>query len=124
MFPSRMKIAKIIPLFKSGAKKDNGDDRPISLLPQFFSNHLERLFLSRLDNFVNARDILISSQYGFRVSTSHAIMKLTEDISNATNNKKYVICVSIDLMKAFDTVNHEIIIKKISMVCVELKLIG
>ena len=72
-----MKIAKIKPILKSGAKTDIGKYRPISLLPQF-SKMLEKLFLNRLDN---AKDILNSSQYGFRkaMSTSHAVMELIEE---------------------------------------------
>ena len=75
---------------------------------------MEKQFLSRLVNFVNAKDILNSSQYGFRkaMSTSHAVMELIEEISNATDNKKHAIGVFIDLKKAFDTVDHEILIKQ------------
>ena len=113
VFPSRMKIALIKHIFKSGAKTDIRNYRPISLLPQF-SNILEKLFLSRLGNFINARDILNSSQFGFRkaLSTSLAVLELIEEISNATDNKKHAIGVFIDLKKAFDTVDHEILIKK------------
>ena len=77
---------------------------------------LEKLFFNRLDNFINAKDILCSSQYGFRkvMSRSHAVMELIEDISNATYNKKQPIGVFIDLIKAFDTVDHEILIKKLN----------
>ena len=110
-----MKIAKIKPIFKSGAKTDKGNYRPISLLPQF-SKNLEKLFLSRLDNVINANDTLNSSQCGFReaMSTSYAVMELIEEISNATDNKKHAIGVFIDLKKAFDTVDHEILIKKLN----------
>ena len=67
-----MKIAKIKPILKIVAKMDIGNY--ISLLPQF-SNILEKLFLTMLDNFINAKDILNLSQYGFRkaMSTSHRI---------------------------------------------------
>ena len=105
-------IAKIKPIFKSRAKTDIGNYRPVSLLPQFTKN-LEKLFLNRLDNFINAKDMLNSSQYGFRkaMSTSHAVMELIKEISNTTDNKKHAIGVFIDLKKAFDTVDHEILIK-------------
>ena len=60
-------------------------------------------------------NILSSSQYGFRtnLSTSLAVMELIEEITNATDNKKHAIGVFIDLKKAFDTVDHRILIKKI-----------
>ena len=79
-----------------------------------FNFFWEKLFLNRLDNFINAKDILNSSQYGFckAMSTSHAIMELIEEISNATDNTKHAIGVFINLKKAFDTVDHEILIKK------------
>ena len=88
VFPSRMKIAKVIPMFKSGTKTDVTNYRPISLLPQF-SKILEKLFLTRINSFLIANNILSSSQYGFRtkLSTSLAVMELIEEITNATDNK-------------------------------------
>ena len=89
VFPSRMKIAKVIPLFNSGTQTDVSNYRPISLLQQF-SKILEKLFLTRLNSFLSANNILSSSQYGFRtkLSTSLAVMELIEEITNATDNKK------------------------------------
>ena len=76
VFPSRMKMAKIMPISKSDAKTDIGNYRPISLSLRF-SKHLERLFLTSLDNFINAKDILNSSEYAFlAMSTSHTILEL------------------------------------------------
>ena len=114
VFPSRMKIAKVIPMFKSGIKTEVTNYRPISLLPQF-SKILEKLFLTRINSFLCANNILSSSQYGFRtkLSTSLAVMELIEEITNATDNKKHAIGVFIDLKKAFDTVDHGILIKKL-----------
>ena len=63
VFPSRMKIAKVIPMFKSGTKTEVTNYRPISLLPQF-SKILEKLFLTRINSFLCANNILSSSQYG------------------------------------------------------------
>ena len=95
-----MKIAKVIPMFKSGTKTDVTNYRPISLLPQF-SIILEKLFLTRINSFLIANNILCSSQYGFRtkLSTSLAVMELIEEITNATDNKKHAIGVFIDLKK-------------------------
>ena len=85
-------------------KTDVTNYRPISLLPQF-SKILEKLFLTRINSFLIANNILSSSQYGFRtkLSTSLAVMELIEEITNATDNKKHAIGVFIDLKKAFDT---------------------
>ena len=126
VFPCRMKIAKIKPIFKSDAKTDIGNDRPICLLPQF-SKMFDKLFLTRLDNFINAKDILNSSQYSFRkaMSTSHAVMELIEEISNETDNKKHAIGVFIDLKKAFYQWTMKYLSKSlIYMACVELEMTG
>ena len=79
VFPSIMKIANVIPMFKSGTKTDVTKYRPISLLPQF-SKILENKFLTKINSFLCANNILSSSQYGFRttLSTSLAVMELIE----------------------------------------------
>ena len=90
IFPDEMKIARIIPLFKSGDKQNVSNYRPISLLPQF-SKILEKIFNNRLMNFLNFNNLLYLRQYGFRknMSTSMAIMELVENITNAMDNGKF-----------------------------------
>ena len=114
VFPDKMKIAKIIPLFKSGSKNEFNNYRPISLLPQL-SKILEKLFNNRLNKFVTNSKILNSCQYGFRegISTSHALVELVNEITNSLNKKKHSIGVFIDLRKAFDTVDHRLLCKKL-----------
>ena len=110
-----MKIARIIPLFKSGDKHNVSNYRPISLLPQF-SKIVENIFNNRLmNNFLNSNNLLYLRQYGFRknMSTAMAIMELVENITNAMDNGKFTICVFIDLKKAFDTVDHSILVTKL-----------
>ena len=109
VFPDEMKIARIIPLFKSGDKQNVSNYRPISLLPQF-SKILEKIFNNRLMNFLNSNNLLYLRQYGFRknMSTSMAIMELVENITNAMDNGKFTIGVFIDLKKAFDTVEFRV----------------
>ena len=82
-----MKIAKVVPLYKSGSKNAFNSYRPVSVLPQF-SKILEKLFNKRLDNFIAKYDIL--SQYGFRSnrSTSMALIELLEKLTNSTDDKK------------------------------------
>ena len=112
VFPSKMKIAKVVPIFKAGHKSSFNNYRPISLLPQF-SKIVEKLFNARLDAFIEKHDTLTSSQYGFRssMSTSLALLELTEEITSALDHKKSTIGVFIDLKKAFDTINHGILLK-------------
>ena len=109
-----MKIAKVIPLFKNGNKSEFSNYRPISLLSQF-SKILEKLFNERLQQFLNTNNILSNSQYGFRthMSTVHAALELTESISDSIDSKQHCAGVFIDLKKAFDTVNHKLLVEKI-----------
>ena len=115
IFPSEMEMAKVIPLFKNGNKSDFSNYRPISLLSQF-STILEKIFNERLQQFLNANNILSNSQYGFRahMSTVHAALELTESISNSIDSKQHCAGVFIYLKKAFDTVNHKLLVDKLS----------
>lgn len=114
IFPENMKIAKVVPLYKNGNKNIFTNYRPVSLLPQF-SKILEKLFNKRLLSFIDKYDILSESQYGFRKnrSTSLALWEFVENISNSLDNKKHTIGVYIDLKKAFDTIDHGLLIKKL-----------
>ena len=126
VFPDKMKIAKVVPLFKSGEKNVFTNYRPTSLLPQF-SKILEKLYNERMDTFLNKQDILGPSQYRFRsnMSTSQALLELIEEITSSLDNKKYSVGIFIDLKKAFDTIDHDILAKNyISMVFVALHTNG
>uniref|UniRef100_A0A3Q3LLQ2 Reverse transcriptase domain-containing protein n=1 Tax=Labrus bergylta TaxID=56723 RepID=A0A3Q3LLQ2_9LABR len=113
-FPRKMKIAKVIPLYKTGDKHHFTNYRPVSLLPQF-SKILEKLFADRLNKFINKHNLLTDSQYGFRPnrSTSLAVIELIEKITNSLDQKNYAAGVFIDLKKAFDTINHDRLINKL-----------
>lgn len=112
-----MKVAKVVPLYKDGDKHMFTNYRPISLLSQF-SKVLEKKFVQKLDEFIEKKKQLLNeSQYGFRLgrSTASATMNIVEDIVNATDNKKHTIGVFIDLKKAFDTVDHSILLSKLKL---------
>ena len=114
MFPDKMKVAKVVPLFKSGSQNHFTNYRPVSLLPQF-SKVLEKLFDVRLQKFIDKYNVLHDSQYGFRSnrSTSLALMELIEEICTEIDNKNVTIGVFIDLKKAFDTIDHKLLLQKL-----------
>ena len=109
-----MKTAKVIPIFKNGNKHNFCNYRPISLLPQF-SKILETLFVHRLEDFTEKQHLLSDRQYGFRSnrSTTMAVMELIDNISTNTENKEYTVGLFIDLKKAFDTIDHTLLLKKL-----------
>ena len=109
-----MKTANIIPLFKSGDKAKFTNYRSVALLPQL-SKVLEKLFFKRFNKFIDTNDLLSDSQYGFRRnrSTFLAILELVEEISSAIDKKDYTIGVFIDLRKGFDTIDHNLLLKKL-----------
>jgi hypothetical protein len=108
-----LKYSVVKPLFKKGDKKDIQNYRPISLLTSF-SKIFEKLIYVRLSEHIK-NDILIIDQYGFRSSSSteKSLFKLLNDILLALNNKAYVGGILCDLEKAFDCVNHDLLIKKL-----------
>ena len=115
-FPDKLKIAKIFPIYKSEKTYARPNYRPISVLP-CFSKILERIIYNRLPNYMNKNEILNGKQFGFRAghSTEHAILELIDQVSDAFDNNNFALRVFIDLSKAFDTVDHNILLEKLSM---------
>ena len=114
IFPDKMKFAKVIPLFKRGCPLTTSNYRPISLL-SVFSKITEKVIFERLYSFLEKHEILYSLQFGFLASHSinHGLVSLTEAIKNSLDKRKFGCGIFIDLQKAFDTVNHHILLMKL-----------
>ena len=113
-FPSSQKIAKIIPLHKKNDKYSVSNYRPISILP-FLGKIIEKCIFSRLISFIKNHELLSSAQFGFikGSSTEDAVLKMCDYIYEALNNKNFGIGTFVDLCKAFDTVSHPVLLRKL-----------
>lgn len=115
VFPSNMKTAKVIPIYKAGDRQELSNYRPVSLLPQL-SKILERRFYKRSDESVtNNNNVLCDQQYWFRANrtTSFALTEFVGKVTTAIENKEYVVRVLRDLKKAFDNVDQDLLFKKL-----------
>ena len=112
--PESFKVANITPVFKKGSQINVNNYRPISLL-SVFNRILEKLMCKRLLEFINKNDILYNKQFGFRKkhSTTLAILSITDSIKSAIENNNYSCGIFLDLSKAFDTVNHQLLLSKL-----------
>ena len=114
IFPDRLKIGQITPIFKKGNPQFLQNYRPISTLP-CFGKLFEKVLYTRLYKFCISKNILYENQYGFRShhSTSHAINYSVDKILCNIENKNHVLGIFIDLSKAFDTISHEKLLSKL-----------
>ena len=115
IYMDKLKISKIVAIYKNkGDKLQCQNYRPISLLSNI-NKIFEKLMHKRLYNFLEDQLIIFAKQFGFRVrhSTIHALIDLTEDIRKGIDENKFVCGIFVDLQKAFDTVDHNILLKKL-----------
>ena len=111
--PNKFKIASVIPVFKKGSHIIVNNYCLISLL-SIFNQLLEKIVSKRLTSFINNHNILCSKQFGFRShhSTIQAVLSIIDKIQEAIEDRKYSCGIFLDLSKAFDTVNHNILLQK------------
>lgn len=114
VMPEKLKTAKVVPIYKSGNKSDFTNYRPISLLPTF-SKIIEKIFIKRLMNFLGEEELLFKHQYGFRrhSNTTYPLLQLVKQVEENKVKKLTTGITLCDLKKAFDTVNHDILLQKL-----------
>lgn len=115
VFPDDMKIAKVVPIYKKDNPEVFGNYRPVSVLP-CISKILERIVYNRSYDFLSKNDILYKKQYGFRTnhSTYMAVVDFINDVCRAINNDMKTVGIFMDLSKAFDTIDHSILLAKLN----------
>ena len=111
--PDELKLSKVTPIDKGGDISDAANFRPISTL-SVFAQILEKLVYKQLINYIEKYDILCQFQFGFRKgrSTEQAIAEITDNLKKAIDNNLFTCGVFLDFAKAFDTVNHNILLTK------------
>lgn len=114
VFPSVLRQAVVKPLLKKGSPHDIENYRPISILSTF-SKVLEKLYLIRLLPFLSQNNIIFDKQYGFRrgYSTIDAVFDFINNVSLALDERQHSFGVFLDLRKAFDVVDHELLLCKL-----------
>ena len=114
IFPDKLKIAKVKPIFKKGDTSSFSNYRPISLLPSI-SKIFEKAIYDQTYSYFQQNNLFYSSQYGFRKghSTEYAALELVDRILQHLDNNKLPINFYLDLSKAFDTLDHKILLHKL-----------
>ena len=115
-FPLKWKEARVVPIFKTGSRDECNNYRPISILP-ILSKILEKHVYFHLYKYLQEHSLLVKTQYGFRKhhSCQAALLSLTEQIYQAIHDEKFFGMVQLDFSKAFDLVNHKLLLQKLKL---------
>lgn len=124
-FPDSLKFARVIPLYKNEDPRDVGNYRPISILP-VISKIFERVIKTRLIKHLETNKLIHPNQYGFlkNSNTTTAASCLVNDIVSGMNEKQKTACIYVDVTKAFDCLNFEILTEKLHAMGVEDKALS
>lgn len=114
IFPRQMQIAKCVAIHKGGSISEFSNYRPVSILP-VLSKGLEKIIYIRINNFLSKHSVLSDCQFGFRKcrSTEAALLKQKETIIKAFEAKNLALGIYIDFSKAFDVINHTVLLDKL-----------
>ena len=114
IFPNKLKLAKLVPIFKKGDTSFPENYQPISLLPAI-SKVFEKVVFNQLYEYFISNKLLNNNQYGFHKlhSTEHAVLHFVDRIITELDKSNSPIAIFLDLSKAFDTLNYDILIQKL-----------
>ena len=112
--PEKLKLSRIVPIFKSGDPLSCDNYRPIALVSSL-SKILEKYVAIKLTNHLQLNKLLYQHQYGFQrgISTENNLLNVVNFVSSALNKGEYCIGLFLDLKKAFDVCSHDILLKKL-----------